>query len=68
MLEYRKWATCYMERGKVDLVKKALKEDPKLRDKFEIKLTDRMGERPMSGGRDWNPLMPDAKTTLNYEL
>ena len=33
---------------------------------FDIRFSDRMGERIMPGGRDWDPSMPDAEVTLNY--
>ena len=66
-LEYRKWATFYMDRERADLLAMALTVDSKLRKMFGIRFSDRMGERVMPGGRDWNPLMPDAKVTLNYD-
>ena len=34
---------------------------------FEIKFSNRMGERMMPGGRDWDPSMPDAEVTINYD-
>ena len=34
---------------------------------FEMKFSDRMGERITPGGRDWNPNMPDTEVTLNYD-
>ena len=34
---------------------------------FEIEFSDRMGEKLKSGGRDWNPCMPDTKTNLAYD-
>ena len=34
---------------------------------FDIRFSDKMGERVMPGGRDWGPLMPDAEVTLNYD-
>ena len=46
---YRKWVTFYMKRGKADLLKKTLKEDPKSQEKFEIEFTDRMGENSCQG-------------------
>ena len=34
---------------------------------FEMKFSDRMGERITPGGRDWNPNMLDTEVTLNYD-
>ena len=66
-LEYRKWAIFYMDGERANLLRKNINENPALWDIFETKLTDRMWKRPMSGGRDWNPSMPDAETMLTYD-
>ena len=66
-LEYRKWATFYMNKGRAELFARNIKEDPELSGMFEIEFSDRIGEKLESGGRDWNPCMPDAKTKLTYD-
>ena len=40
---------------------------PQVGEMFDIRFLNRMGERVMPGGRDWDPLMPDAKVALNYD-
>ena len=56
-----------MDRGRAKLLATALEVDSDLWKKSEIKFSNRMGERIMPGGRDWNPDMPDASVTLNYD-
>ena len=34
---------------------------------FDIRFSNRMGERIMSGGRDWDQLMPNVEVTLNCD-
>ena len=63
----RKWASFYMERERANLLVKSHNEDSELGDMFGIKLTDRMGDKPLSKGRDWNPNMPDAEIKLTCD-
>lgn len=56
-----------MDREKADLLAMSLNKDSKLGNMFDIRFSNRMGERIMSGGRDWDPLMPDVEVTLNYD-
>ena len=35
------------------------------RDRFSVEFSDRMEERVMPGGGDWDPNMSDAEVTLN---
>ena len=65
--KYRKLAGFYMKREKANLLVKALTEFSDLGNMCGIKLTDRMGDKPMSRGRDWNSSMPDAETMLTYD-
>ena len=56
-----------MDRGRAKLLATALEVDSDLWKKFEIKFSDRMGDRIIPGSRDWDPDMPDAAVTLNYD-
>ena len=56
-----------MDRERAGLLATALKVDSTLWKMFEIKFSDRMGERITSGCRDWNLNMPDAEVALNYD-
>jgi len=61
----RRWATFYMEGSKANLLAMAI-NTPNLRNRFKIKLKDRIGKEVVGWGRDWNPSMPDADVTLHY--
>ena len=37
------------------------------RDRFSVEFSDRMEERVMPGGRDWDPKMSDAEATLDCD-
>ena len=56
-----------MDRKRADLLAMALNVDSKLGKMFHIRFSERMGERVMPGGRNWDPLILDAKVTLNCD-
>jgi len=66
LADHRKWATFYMDGVSANLLAMAIKA-PNLRNRFKIKLKDRIGEEVVGWGRDWNPSMPDADVTLHYK-
>ena len=55
----------YIGRGRAEDLMTAIAMFSDRMSKFEVKLSDRMGERVMPGGRDWKPKMSDAEVTLD---
>ena len=56
-----------MKRENAKRLEKTLTEISHWGNMFGIKLTDRMGDKPVSKGRDWNPNMPDAEIALTCD-
>ena len=62
----RKWATFYLDIGQArDLLEATIFLERK--DRFSVEFSDRMEERVMPGGRDWDPNMSDAEATLDCD-
>ena len=56
-----------MDRGRAEELLGAIAIFLDRREKFLMEFSNRMGERVMPGGRDWNPKMSDAEATLDCD-
>ena len=65
--KYRKVASFYMKKAHAKRLEEVITEISRWGNMFGIKLTDRMGDKTVSKGRDWDPSMLDAEIKLTCD-